>query len=149
MRNWPNGIGRGQCNTTFTPISYDDVQIPGSKVYFYSAGSMKPYYCTILAMGSFGSCMEELKSYECLTLHFPLVDTDYLLPYGCLELTSDPSAHYSCRSRLIQLNSFVELVVVDMEKTAKEKRKISVQLKRTSSAAKQLTLCSNKRQKFN
>ena len=95
-------------------------------------------------MGSYATCMEELKRYEDLTLHFPLVGADHLVPYGCLELMSDPSAHYSCRSEYIQFNLLVEQV----EKAAKEKLVKSVQLKRTPLAVKQLTLCSSKRQKL-
>jgi len=143
-RKWPNGIGRGQSNVIFTPISYDDVQCPGSKVYFYSVNAKKPYYCTILTMGSYASCMEELKSYEALTLHFPLVGADYLVPRGCLELINGPCTNSSCRSELIRLNLLVE----QMEKAPKEKLVKSVQLKRTSLAVKQLTLCSSKRQKL-
>ena len=99
--------------------------------------------------GSYASCMEELKRYEDLTLHFPLVDADHLVPYGCLELMSDPSAHYSCRSEYIQFNLFVEQMAVGKEKTVNEKIIKSVQLKRTSPSVKHLTLCSSKRQKFN
>ena len=125
------------------------VKCPGSKVYFYSVCAKKPYYCTILAMGSYASCMVELKRYEDLTLHFPLVGADHLVPYGCLELMSDPSAHYSCRSEYIQFNLFIEQVAVGKEKTVNEKIIKSVQLKRTSPSVKHLTLCSSKRQILN
>ena len=62
----------------YSTISYDNVQGKGSKFYFESLYSHRPYYCEILAMGSFNSCMLELKRFEEHTLHFPLVPEDFL-----------------------------------------------------------------------
>jgi hypothetical protein len=147
-RNWPDGLGRGQSKTIFTALSYDDVQCPGSKVYFHSVSAKQPYYCTILEMESYTSCHKELKKYEILTLHFPLVPEDYMTSHGRLELQRDPSVLNSCRSEVIRLYELYERMVASNAKTESEKLVKSCQHKRPSPAVRQLTLCSNKRQKI-
>ena len=53
------------------------VQEVGSKLYFDSLNSYRrPYYCVILAMSTLA---RELKRFEDLTLHHPLVHEDYMI----------------------------------------------------------------------
>ena len=40
-------------------------------------------------MGTLATCMSELKNYEDLTLHFPLVAADYMITKDNLELLND------------------------------------------------------------
>jgi hypothetical protein len=90
-RTWPNGIGRGNQITEYSTISYENVQGVGSKIYFESLYSNRPHYCEILAMGSFNSCLEELKKFEDHTLHFPLIPEDYLFSHDNLDLETSAS----------------------------------------------------------
>jgi hypothetical protein len=71
-----NGKGRVR---TYSVINYDNEQCPGSKCYFQTLTGKRPYYCVILAIGSYIDCMLALKKYEDLTLHFPFVPEDFLL----------------------------------------------------------------------
>ena len=75
-RTWPQGLGMGESITKYTTISYDNVQNVGSKL---------------------ATCMSELKNYEDLTLHFPLVAADYMIKKDNLELLNEPYQNNSCR----------------------------------------------------
>ena len=147
--NWSNGIGRGKKITEYSTISYDNVQGIGSELYFESLYSHRPYYCEILAMGSFNSCMLELKRFEERTLHFPLVPEDFLLSHDNLDLLKGPHQHKSCRSQPIRIYLAIERALLTMDKLNNEKHILakSIQQKRASTT-RQLTLCSNKRSKI-
>ena len=119
--NWSNGIGRGKKITEYSTISYDNVQGIGSKLYFESLYSHRPYYCEILAMGSFNSCMLELKRFEERTLHFPLVPEDFLLSHDNLDLLKGPHQHKSCRSQPIRIYLAIERALLTMDKLNNEK----------------------------
>jgi len=134
---WSKGVGKGNRVRTFTTINYENVQEVGSKVYFDSLNSNnRPYFCVILAMGTLENCMRELKNYEDLTLHYPLVPADFLISKDNLELLSNPSIHNSCRCEPIRIKS--------MEHAEKLAR--SAQQK-WGPPIRQLHLCANKRQK--
>jgi hypothetical protein len=97
-RTWSKGIGKGESITTYTTINYENVQDVGSKLYFDSLNSnRRPFYCVILAMGTLAYCMRELKRFEDLTLHHPLVHEDYMIPKDNREFMKNPNDHYSCR----------------------------------------------------
>jgi hypothetical protein len=119
-RTWPKNIGRGQCIITWNTISYDNVQGVGSKLYFQSFHSNRPYYCTILAMGSFDCCMSELKKYESLTLHYPLRDDDYLVSKDNLWMLQDSSREHSRRSEPIHFHLAVDKVMAEFELSEKK-----------------------------
>jgi hypothetical protein len=68
--------------------------------------------------------------------------------HGRLELQRDPSVLNSCRSEVIRLYELYEQMVASNAKTESEKLVKSCQHKRPSPAVRQLTLCSNKRQKI-
>ncbi len=122
------------------------VQEVGSKLYFDSLNSYhRPYYCVILAMGTLADCMSELKRFEDLTLHHPLVPADYLTSNDNLELLSNPNIHKSCRCEPLRINRIAKTVLKSMEHAEKMAR--SAQQK-GDRAIRQLHLCSNKRQKL-
>ena len=98
-------------------------------------------------MGSFASCIQELKNYEDLAMHFPLSLDENLFPKEIQSLLNEPHQYNSCRSELIHINLAVERVVALIEKDEKLKMERSVQLKRRL-ATKQLTLCGTKRRKM-
>ena len=86
----------------------------GSKLYFQSLNSnRRPYFCRILA--TLAKCMREFKNYVDLTLHFPLISNDYLIPMDNIELLRDPNVHNSCRCDPIRVNLITEKVVADIE----------------------------------
>ena len=132
-----NGKGRVQ---TYTVINYDNEQGPGSKCFFQTLTGKRLYFCVILAMGSYNDCMLELKKYENLTLHFPLVaDKDYLLSREIIEGLNEQKYNWknSCRSEAINVNLIAEMdKESEIEKTIQQKR---------VRPYKQLMLCSNKR----
>jgi hypothetical protein len=88
--------------------------------------------------------MRELKNYEDLTLHYPLVPADFLISKDNLELLSNSSIHNSCRCEPIRINRIAETVLKSMEHADKLAR--SAQQKR-GPPIRQLHLCANKRQK--
>jgi len=139
-RTWPNGIGRGNQITEYSTISYENVQGVGSKMYFESLYSNRPHYCEILAMGSFNSCLEELKKFEDHTLRFPLIPEDYLFSHDNLDLLKHPHQHKSCRSEPIRIYLAIEWAI---DKLKDEK----LHSKRAPTSG-QLTLCANKRRKI-
>ena len=146
-RTWSKGIGKGESITTYTTINYENVQEVGSKLYFDSLNSnRRPFYCVILAMGTLADCMSDLKRFEDLTLHHPLVPADYLTSKDNLELLSNPNIHNSCRCEPLRINRIAETVLKSMEHAEKMAR--SAQQKR-GPAIRQLHLCANKRQKLN
>ena len=124
------------------------MQDTGSKCYFETLTGDRLYYCVILAIGSFEECMLELKKYEDLTLHFPLVPADFILSRDCIEGLNEKKYNWrdSCRSELIRTNLVVEKVVALMDKAEAEITK-SVQHKR-GPTHRQLTLGSNMRPKL-
>ena len=99
----------------YRSINYDLVQGPGSKLYFQSLNSTRPFYCIILYMGSFDCFMRELKKYEDFTLHFPLTPADYLFPKELQPLLNEPYRYNSCRSELIRVDLVVERVVTNID----------------------------------
>ena len=104
----------------------------------------RPYYCVILAIGSFEDCMLELKKYEDLTLHFSLVTAYFILSRDCIEGLNEKKYNWrdSCRSELIRTNLVVEKVVALMDKAEAEITKY------VQPTHRQLTLGSNKRPKL-
>jgi hypothetical protein len=90
-RTWSKGIGKGESFTTYTTINYENVQEVGSKLYFDSLNSnLRPLHFVILAMGTLADCLRELKRFEDLTLHHPLVHEDYMIPKDHRELMRTP-----------------------------------------------------------
>ena len=75
--------------------------------------------------------MLELKKYEDLTLHFPLVPADFILSRDGIEGLNEKKYNWrdSCRSELLRTNLVVEKVVALMDKAEAEITK-SVQHKR-------------------
>ena len=145
-RTWSKGIGKGESITTYTTINYENVQDVGSKLYFDSLNSnRRPFYCVILAMGTFAYCMRELKRFEDLTLHHPLVHEDYMIPKDNREFMKNPNDHNSCRCEPLRINRIAETVLKTLEHAEKLAR--SAQQKR-GPAIRQLHLCANKRQKL-
>jgi hypothetical protein len=122
-RTWPNGIGRGENIANFSTISYDNVQGTGSRLYFESLYSDRPHYCEILAIGSFKSCMMELKKFEDHTLHYPLIPEDYLVPHDNLDLLK--YQYKLCRSEPIRIYLAIERALVTMDKLKNEKYNIA------------------------
>jgi hypothetical protein len=95
-------------------------------------------------MGTLENCMRELKKYEDLTLHYPLVPADYLtLKYN--KLLSNPNIQNSCRCEPIRINRIAETVLKRMEHVEKLTR--SAKQKRGPSI-RQLHLCANNCQKL-
>ena len=96
-------------------------------------------------MGSYNDCMLELKKYENLTLHFPLVaDEDYLLSREIIEGLNEQKYNWknSCRSEAISVNLIAEKTVALLDKESEIEK--TIQQKRVR-PYKQLMLCSNKR----
>ena len=112
----------------YTTFSYDNVQNVGSKL---------------------ATCMSELKNYEDLKLHYPLVAADYMITKYNLELLNEPYQHNSCRCEPLRINLITEKVETDLARVEREKQKIdrSVQQKR-GPPHRQLHLCANKRKKM-
>ena len=140
----------GESITKYTTISYDNVQNVGSKLYFQSLNlDRRPFYCIILAIGTLATCMSELKNYEDLTLHFPLVAADYMITKDNLELLNEPYQHNSCRCEPLRINLITEKVETDLTRVERQKLKLdrSVQQKR-GPPHRQLHLCANKRKKM-
>ena len=102
-------------------------------------------------MGSYNDCMLELKKYENLTLHFPLVAEDYLLSREIIEGLNEQKYNWknSCRSEAISVNLIAEKTVALMDKAEVKVSEIekTVQQKRVR-PYRQLMLCSNKRPKI-
>ncbi len=98
-------------------------------------------------MGSFNSCMDELKKFESHTLHFPLIPEDYLFSHDNLDLLKDPHQHKLCRSQPNRIYLAIERALLTVEKLKDEKLTTSFQQKRAP-ASGQLSLCTNKRRKF-
>jgi len=96
-------------------------------------------------MGTLADCMSELKRFEDLTLHHPLVPADYLTSKDNLELLGNPNIHKSCRCEPLRINRIAETVLKSMEQAEQMAR--SAQQKR-GPAIRQLHLCANKRQKL-
>ncbi len=144
LLNFIKGIGRGRFTINYNIISYDNVQGVGSKLYFQSFYSNRPYYCTILAMGNFDCCMSELKKYEGLTIKYPLCVHDYMVSKDYLWMLKDPSRENSCRSEPIHYHLDAEKVMAEFNLNEKRAIEKSVQQKR-GPTNRQLLLCANKR----
>ena len=93
----------GESITKYTTNSYDNVQNVGSKL---------------------ATCMSELKKYEDLTLHFPLVAADYMITKDNLELLNEPYQHNSCRCEPLRIILITEKVETDLARVEREKQKI-------------------------
>ena len=83
-------------------------------------------------MGTLATSMSELKNYEDLTLHFPLVAADYMITKDNLGLLNEPYQHNSCRCEPIRINQITEKVETDLTHVERQKLKLdrSVQQKR-------------------
>jgi len=143
-RDWPKGIGRGRCTINYKTISYDNVQSVGSKLYFQSLHSNRPYYCTILAMGNLDCCIPELKKYEGLTIKHPLRVDEYMVSKDYLWMLKDPSRENSSRSEPLYFHLDAEKVMAKFNLDEKRAIEKSVQQKR-GPTNRELLLCANKR----
>ena len=99
-------------------------------------------------MGSFNSCMLELKRFEDHTLHFPLVSEDFLFSHDNLDLLKDPHQHKSCRSQPIRIYLAIERAIQTMDKLKNEKHVLAKSIQQKRAPRRQLTLCSNKRSRI-
>jgi hypothetical protein len=98
----------------------ENVQDVGSKLYFDSLNSnRRPFYCVILAMGTLADCLRELKRFEDLALHHPLVHEDYMIPKDNRELMHNPNHHNSCICEPLRIYRIAETVLKTLEHAEK------------------------------